>query len=186
MPLALFGTHQGANAAAAVVAVEHMQDAGIKIPDNAVRDGLRNVQWPARMELIARKPVVVLDCAHNVASARALAATLRTSFPAAGSRHLIFASSSDKQIREILAILSPEFDHFHLTHYRSNPRSADPVAVSGMLRELGKTRIDVHPGPEDAWRAAWGLAGPDDGIAVAGSVFLAGELRPLMVRACQS
>jgi dihydrofolate synthase / folylpolyglutamate synthase len=179
MPFGLFGRHQGANAAAAVAAVEQLRGAGLCVPDTAVARGLRDVVWPARMELVGRNPTVVVDCAHNVASARALAETVRQSFPVRGQRHLIFAASSDKQIPEMLAELAPEFDRFHLTRYQSNPRSADPVQVAVTLREMGKSDVAIHATPAEAWEGARSEAGPDDGIIIAGSVFLAGELRPL-------
>jgi dihydrofolate synthase/folylpolyglutamate synthase len=184
LPLGLFGSHQGGNAAAAVMAVERLRDAGLPIPDSAVAAGLRDVVWPARMELVQRHPTVVIDCAHNVASAKALAATVRESFPVAGRRHLIFAASSDKQIAEILAELAPEFDCFHLTRYQSNPRSADPADVARVLRQLGKDNMGVHVSPAAAWRAARAEARADDGIVIAGSVFLAGELRPVILADC--
>jgi dihydrofolate synthase/folylpolyglutamate synthase len=181
MPFGLFGTHQGANAAAAVEAVEEVRAAGVQVPDAAIAVGLRDVSWQARLELVRRQPTVVLDCAHNVASATALAETLRVSFPVTGQRHLVFATSSDKQILEILNILAPAFDRFHLTRYQSNPRSADPTAMAKQLDGLGKTNVTIHPAPVDAWRAASSEAGPDDAIVIAGSVFLAGELRPLVL-----
>jgi dihydrofolate synthase/folylpolyglutamate synthase len=181
LPLALFGRHQGANAAAAVAAAERVRDAGVPIPDAAIAAGLRDVTWPARLELVRRRPTVVLDCAHNVASAAALAETLRVSFPVTGHRHLIFATSSDKQILEILNILAPAFDRFHLTRYQSNPRSADPTAMAKQLDGLGKTNVTIYPAPVDAWQAASSEVGPDDAIVIAGSVFLAGELRPLVL-----
>ncbi len=185
-PLGLFGRHQGANAAATVAAIECLREAGIRLADSAVATGMRDVVWPARMELLSRRPVVVLDCAHNVASMRALVETVGTSFPVTGRRSLVLSASSDKQIPEMLVELASAFDAFHLTRYRSNPRSADPETVADMLRTLGKSSISIHDTPEDAWRAARQLAGPNDGIVVAGSVFLAGELRPIMVRDCQS
>jgi dihydrofolate synthase / folylpolyglutamate synthase len=181
MPFGLFGIHQGANAAAAVVAAERLRDAGLPIPDAAVAAGLRDVAWPARLELIGRRPAVVLDCAHNVASAAALVDTLRLSFPVAGRRHLVFAASNDKQIAEILARLAPEFDCFHLARYQSNPRSADPAVAAQLLRDLGKADVRTYAVPADAWRSARAAAGSDDGIVIAGSVFLAGELRPLIL-----
>ena len=186
LPLGLHGEHQAVNAAGVVSAVERLRDLGLTIPDGAVRTGFREVVWPARTELICRRPVVVLDCAHNVASAVALVETMRASFPVEGRRHLVFASSTDKQIPEMLAVLAPEFDEFHLTRYRSNPRSADPAAVAETLRRLGRTAVRVHDSPEDAWQAARSAAGPADGIVVAGSVFLAGELRRSLVRDCRS
>ena len=182
MPFALFGRHQGANAAAAIAAVERIRNAGLPVPDSAIAAGLREVVWPARLELVRRHPTVVLDCAHNVASAAALVETLRASFPVAGRRHLVFATSSDKQIAEILGILAPAFDRFHLTRYESNPRSADPAVVARLLLELGKTDVRAYSSPAEAWRVARSEAGPEDAVVIAGSVFLAGELRPLVVR----
>jgi dihydrofolate synthase / folylpolyglutamate synthase len=181
VPFALFGRHQGANAAAAVAAIEAMRDAGFPIPDGAIAAALGGVAWPARLELVGQRPTVVLDCAHNVASARALAETLPVSFPVSGRRHLVFAASNDKQIPEILAVLGPAFESFHLTRYQSNPRSADPEMVAAILRGMGMKDVLIHPTPAEAWHAARTEAGPDDGIVIAGSVFLAGELRPLML-----
>jgi dihydrofolate synthase/folylpolyglutamate synthase len=182
LPLRLFGTHQGANAAAAVATIERLRESRITIPDEAVAAGLRTVAWPARMELVARDPAVVLDCAHNVASIHALVDTLRNSFPIQGGWRLIFASSSDKQIPDMLAALSPVIAHFHLTRYRSNPRSADPQAMSDILLALGHKGVRIHASPENAWAAARNSAGKSGGIVIAGSVFLAGELRPIVVR----
>jgi dihydrofolate synthase / folylpolyglutamate synthase len=179
----LFGNHQGANAAGAIAAIEILRNAGLAISDPAIAAGLRDVVWPARLELVGRHPTVVLDCAHNVASAAALAETLQQSFPISGRRHLIFAASNDKQIAEILTVLAPHFDCFHLTRYQSNPRSADPISVAEMLRGLGKSEVILHANPADAWHAACAAAGADDGIVIAGSVFLAGELRPIICAA---
>jgi dihydrofolate synthase/folylpolyglutamate synthase len=79
--LGLWGEHQAANAAVAVACVEELRQLGLHIDDRAVQSGLSSVQWPARMEIVGREPIVILDCAHNVASAYALVDTLLTSFP---------------------------------------------------------------------------------------------------------
>jgi dihydrofolate synthase/folylpolyglutamate synthase len=185
LPLGLFGEHQASNAAGVVAAIEELRRVGLIVPDRAVRHGMAHVCWPARMELIARSPVVVLDCAHNVASMRALLDTLLLSFPINGVKHLLFAASTDKQIPEMLAILAPVFDVIHLTRYTSNPRSADPAQVAQLLTEMGHTRVAQYATPEEAWHAVHKQLGPNDGVVVTGSVFLAGELRPLLVRVCQ-
>ena len=184
-PLRLFGQHQGANAAAVVMAVALLAEAGIPISGRAMTDGFHDAVWPARMELLGRNQRVVLDCAHNLASMRALVQTLADSFPIHGERHLILALSSDKQIPEVLAELAPAINHFHLTRYRSNPRSADPEAMAAILHGLGKNSVAIYSSPEEAWSAARNSAGPKDGIVVAGSVFLAGELCPIVLRDCQ-
>jgi dihydrofolate synthase / folylpolyglutamate synthase len=186
LPLGLFGTHQVANAAGVLAAVEVLWTVGLEIPFRAVFDGLKDVVWPARMELISRDPVVVLDCAHNVASAAALVETLQTSFPVSGRKHLIFSASSDKQIAEMLTILAPHFDSFHLTKYESNPRAADPRLVADILTGLGRTSVFQHPTPAAAWQAVRTQANSADAIVIAGSVFLAGELRPIVRSAVAS
>lgn len=183
LPLGLVGEHQALNAVGVVAAVEVLRSCGLTLPDRAVRAGLANVVWPARMELFALTPVVVLDCAHNVASIKALLDTLVLSFPTTGTKHLLFAASSDKQIPEMLALLAPAFDVFHLTRYTSNPRSADPEMMAQLL---GKKRVIIHANPDAAWSSIFAQLGPKDGVVIAGSVFLAGELRPLLVREFRS
>jgi len=180
----LAGAHQAVNAAGAVAAADRLRMMGLVIPDAAVREGLRTVSWPARQERLSENPAVVLDCAHNIASVKALVDTLRTTYRVAGKWRMIFAASNDKQIREILAELAPLISGWHLTRYVSNPRSADPTQMAAWLAGLGAADVQIHPDPESAWRAARAAAGPADGVAVAGSVFLAGELRPAMVRDC--
>src|SRR5207248_8531247 len=116
MTLGLLGEHQAANAAVAVACVEELQAAGWHIPDRAVALGLAQVSWPARLEVIGRRPLVLLDCAHNVASAEALVQTLQSSFPQARNsrRWLIFAGSSDKDLCGMVDILAPHFGHLFL------------------------------------------------------------------------
>jgi dihydrofolate synthase/folylpolyglutamate synthase len=176
MELGLLGEHQAANAAVAVACVDQLRRDGLVIPDAAVGHGLAKVRWPARLEVVARRPLVVLDCAHNVASFQALVDTLDASFPPA-RRLLILAISGDKDLAGIVKVLAGRFDHIFLTRFRSNPRSADPVRLAGML---GEQPLTVCPTPEEAWQAAQRLAGPGDLICISGSVFLAGELRPVI------
>lgn len=81
MEMVLLGEHQVANAALVISAVEELRLLGIGISDEAVRWGLGNTRWPARMQVLCHSPWVVIDCAHNGASAGALVRTLRESFP---------------------------------------------------------------------------------------------------------
>src|SRR5205823_3960683 len=85
MELGLLGEHQAANAAVAVACLEPLRESGLRVEDQAVQVGLARVNWPARMEVLRFEPLVMLDCAHNVASAQALVHTLRSSFPPAKS-----------------------------------------------------------------------------------------------------
>jgi dihydrofolate synthase/folylpolyglutamate synthase len=182
MELNLLGEHQAANAAVAVACVETLRAEGWRIPDAAVAQGLATVQWPARLEVVGRRPLVVLDCAHNVASAQALVETLQTSFPPA-RRLLIFAGSGDKDLAGMFRVLAPHFQHAFLTRYAGSARGAPPELLAGLWRAGSDLPFTVHAAPDEAWRAARAAAGADDIICVAGSVFLAGELRPLLIDA---
>jgi dihydrofolate synthase/folylpolyglutamate synthase len=178
--LNLLGDHQAANAAVAVACVETLQTEGWRIADTAVAAGLAEVSWPARLEVVSRRPLIVLDCAHNVASALALVRTLHASFPSA-RRLLVFAGSSDKDLAGMFRVLSPHFAHAFLTRYSNNPRSVDAARLAELLRASGNLPATLCPTPAEALRAAQAAASPDDLIIITGSVFLAGELRPLLV-----
>src|SRR5262249_41763991 len=108
MELGLLGEHQAANAAVAVASIEVLREQGWHLPDAAVAAGLAEVSWPARMEALGRNPLIVLDCAHNVASAEAVVETLLASFPPS-RRLLIFAGSSDKDLAGMFRVLAPHF-----------------------------------------------------------------------------
>ncbi len=180
MELGLLGEHQAANAAVAVACVEQLRAAGWHVPDRAVLAGLASVSWPARLEVMDHRPLVVLDCAHNVASASALVETLQASFPPA-RRLLIFASSNDKDIPGMFRVLAPHFAHAFLTRYTNNPRSVPPEDLAEFLRRSAELSCTVCPTAAKAWEAALAQARSDDLICITGSVFLAGELRPLLV-----
>jgi dihydrofolate synthase/folylpolyglutamate synthase len=182
MKLGLLGEHQAANAAVAVACVEVLQDRGWHIGDQAVKDGLEGVSWPARLELVGSRPVTVLDCAHNVASAQALVDTLTTSF-APRRRLLVFASSDDKDVPGLFRVLAPHFSHVFLTRYSSNPRSLRPGDLAELLRRSADLPCTVCPTAAEALAAARRRAAFEDLICITGSVFLAGELRPLLVPA---
>jgi dihydrofolate synthase/folylpolyglutamate synthase len=175
--LGLLGEHQAANAAVTVAALTVLRKLGWSISEDAVAAGLATVSWPARMEVVGRRPLVVLDCAHNVASARALVDTLGRSFPAT-RRLLVFACSTDKDLPGILRVLAPHFERFYLTRFDS-PRAAEPAQLAVLLPPA--TLATVHHTASDALAAAQADARPEDIVCITGSVFLAGELRPIAV-----
>ena len=176
--IGLLGTHQRENAACAVAAIGCL---GIPIPEFAIREGLASVVWPARIEVVSREPIAILDGAHNVPSAIALVRTLSEEFPDVGRKSVVFAVSSDKQVEEILDVLAGYFDEFHLTKYGNNPRSVEPAKLAALLKIIAPGKpAAIHASSVEAWRAARSRTEPSDLLCVAGSVFLAGELRPVV------
>ncbi len=174
--LALLGRHQAANAAVALALLEELRRIGWTIPEEAVRDGLAALTWPARVELVARRPAVVIDTAHNPASIDALIRVLDESF-SVRRRLLVFATTYDKDMRGMLSRLLPGFDHVFLTRYLSNPRAVPPEELAAAAAEISQRPCRVCPSPAEAWTQVLALAGPDDLICVTGSFFLAAEIR---------
>ena len=143
--LGLRGTHQVVNAAVALATIERLRDAGLTVPDTAITRGLAETRWPARVELITSEPTIILDTAHNLPSAEALVQTLRELLPSVfGSKHVVFAVSSDKQYPEMLRVLAGYFDHFHLTRYGNNPRSVLPERLVAILAEIAPGQVGYH------------------------------------------
>ncbi len=180
MDLSLLGQHQADNAALVVACVEHLRAEGWKIPDATVSSGLASVVWPARTEVLGRRPFVVLDCAHNPASAEALVRTLLESFPPC-RRLLVFAGSSDKDVGGMFRVLSPHFAQALMTAYVGSARSMAPQQLAELWRAAGGPSPTLCATPAAAWEAARVSAGPGDLICATGSVFLAGEMRPLLL-----
>jgi dihydrofolate synthase/folylpolyglutamate synthase len=180
MDLQLLGEHQAANAAVALATVEVLCERGWRISEDAAAEGLRTVKWPSRVEILSRSPWLVLDCAHNTASAQALVKTLAESLPLT-RRLLIYASSNDKEVPAILKILAPYFAYACFTLYGHNPRAVPPDQLAHWWKENGGGDCSCHTLASGALAEARKQSGPSDLICVTGSVFLAGELRPLLM-----
>ncbi len=178
--LAPLGRHQATNAAVALAAIVELADAGFTIPQEAIRSGLSGVKSPARVELVARRPAIVLDGAHNEASIGALLTTLDESF-SVGRRLLVFAATQDKDLRAMLSQVVGRFDKVVFTRYVENPRAVPPEQLAALAAELGDFPSQVVENPADAWKCIREQTTPDDLICVTGSLFIAAEMRKLIL-----
>ncbi len=188
--LGMLGRHQAANAAVALATLRHLQRRGWKIDESAIRGGLRGTHCPARFELVCREPVIILDAAHNPASVAALVEALRENFPS-GPRLLVFAASVDKDVPQMLRQLLPHFEQIVVTRYMNNPRAMDPETLGKLARKLAlqcswtHVQLHVRPDPLSAWQLARTLSTPSAVVCVAGSFFLAAEIREHLEASCQ-
>jgi dihydrofolate synthase/folylpolyglutamate synthase len=169
----LLGYHQLLNAATAVAALKAARDRGLDVPDKAFHAGLQTVRWEGRFQVISRSPLIVVDSAHNVDSARRLRIALDDYFP---TRRviLLFGASEDKDVAGMLDALLPRVSRVVATR-TTHPRAAAPEKIAALTMERGcpaETSGDAAPGLE----AALKLAGKDDLLLTAGSVFLAGAV----------
>jgi len=103
----LIGEHQKRNAAVALATVKVLQQK-IRVPEEKIRDGLADVNWPGRLQLIQNSAgqKILLDGAHNVAGAETLRAALERNFSAARPV-FIFGTLQDKPWPHICRLLAP-------------------------------------------------------------------------------
>ena len=174
--LSLLGRHQAANAAVALAAIAQLQSVGSTIGPEAIHGGLAELNWPARVEIMARRPAVVVDAAHNAASVGALVDTLAESF-SVRKRLLVFATTLEKDISGMLDRVLGRFDEVLFTRYLNNPRAVPPEELAAIAKSLTGRSYPVCARPAEAWDNVRRRAGPEDLICVAGSFFIAAEMR---------
>jgi dihydrofolate synthase / folylpolyglutamate synthase len=143
METGLPGEHQKTNAACAVAAVRL---AGIPAAQEAVLRGLKKVRWPGRFQVLKRRPLTIVDGAHNPAGARVLAETLIKQFP--GKRFtFILGVQKDKDAPAMLKEFERAADEIIITR-SGNPAAAQlvagrrPLALPAALkRSSGRDRV---------------------------------------------
>lgn len=170
--LGMLGAHQLRNAAVAVAAIEALRAQGHDISDEAVRNGLASARLRGRFEVHPGKPTLVLDCAHNRLSARALREALDDYLP---TRKVVFVLgfSMDKDIPAILEELAPRAWKVILTRPK-NPRAASPKRLQKLAEGILPSVL-IAPDVPAAVEQARRLASPDDVICITGSFYVVGE-----------
>jgi len=172
---ALPGAYQRENLRIALRVVQLLRERGFTIPAGAIEEGLRAVRWPGRFEVVRRSPDVILDGAHNVAGARALAEEIVRWVSDAARRHLIFGVLADKDIDGILGALAPHFASVALTRSTS-PRAMLPNRLTERLDGLS-VPFACYDSVVEALTASLALASENEVWVVAGSLTVVAEAR---------
>jgi dihydrofolate synthase/folylpolyglutamate synthase len=170
----LLGRHQLENAAAAIATLDLLCRQGLDIPVQAIHRGLRQVWWPGRMEILSQDPLVVVDCAHNPYSARALRDALEEWFPDQ-SWVMIFGASADKDIPGMLEALVPISDYTIVTR-ADHPRAMAPIKLADIVADVGGG-AEVSLNVRKSLDRALVMMDPDNGLMATGSIFLVADLR---------
>lgn len=175
--LKLLGEHQVMNCLNVLAGMEFLAEAGIHVPVDAVLNGLANVVWPGRMELVKPKglPKLYLDGAHNPDGANALVKTIQTIYP--GQKvHLLFGLLNNRPGNVMAEILAPITDHVIVTTV-PDPKSTPPEKLASSFQALGIPAL-IEPVPEKALNLLFNSGAQ---IAIAsGSLYLVGYLRGLL------
>lgn len=172
--LGLLGEYQPQNAALALETLEVLRKKGFPVSDKALRRGLARTQWPARFELLHKRPAIVVDGGHNPHGVSGTVNSLRRLFP--GKRVVfVIGVMSDKDIDGMLALLLPIAERFYAVspaYFRAMPAPALAERIragNGAAEACGSVR--------EGMQRAVDAAGEDSVICAVGSLYMAGEIR---------
>jgi dihydrofolate synthase/folylpolyglutamate synthase len=167
----LLGAHQVDNVALAVATAQSLQ-----VDDAAIKAGVTQTRWPGRLETIRyQERPFLLDGAHNPTSAQALANALADLCDEPVT--LIFGVAAGKDVRGIIAALEPHVRQVIITRAALSPRAL-PLRE---LRPLWTQPTLLQDTPQAAIATALAHTSKDDIVVVAGSLYLIGEVRPLLL-----
>jgi dihydrofolate synthase/folylpolyglutamate synthase len=172
--VSLHGIHQGMNAATAIVAAEGFL--GRALGDYVVTNTLASARMPGRMELISRRPMIVIDGAHNPAGVNALVATLDGAFHVSGARRCVLGMLTGRDIDDmVVPLVNLGFTEFHCCAPLS-PRAVSAHEVAEAVRRAGGVAYE-HSSGLAALAHARERSSDEDLIVVAGSLYLVAEVR---------
>ena len=165
----LAGEHQAVNSAAAIVAANVLSGEGFPIDDRNIVRGIQNTRWAARLQIIRRKPTVMLDATHNPGGAETLGLFVKKHL-AKRRPIMVFAMLEDKEVEPVIQTLEPLMSRTIVTQSSYERRMPASELASGFSGDVDI--IDTLP---DAIDRAMGLAGPEDTILITGSIFTAAD-----------
>jgi dihydrofolate synthase/folylpolyglutamate synthase len=174
LEIPLAGQHQLENATLALATLEVLRNQGISWDEQALREGMRNVRWPARIDVVEHNPTIVVDGAHNADSMEKLLLALHDSF-ALHRLIVVLSLARDKDLAGVARALA-HVDVVILTRM-VNPRAA---TIEGMQEAFAEhaPHVELYTTQDSrsAMNLALGLAGSSDLICATGSLYLAGEV----------
>jgi dihydrofolate synthase/folylpolyglutamate synthase len=149
---------------------------GFTIDSKDIHQGFKNASWPCRFELINKKPLIIVDSAHNGDSAQKLSSTVRD-YLKNSDVTLIFGASEDKDIKAMFSSLLPISDVIIMTK-SIHPRAAEPKQLQDIAREMGRESHSTES-IEKAIDFAMGVK-KDNVILVTGSIFVAAAAKEII------
>jgi dihydrofolate synthase/folylpolyglutamate synthase len=175
--LPLHGRHQVVNLANAIAASEAFL--GRKLDADAVHEAATAATMPGRMESLGTEPLLMVDGAHNTDGVDVLVESLLEEFP---SRrwHVVFGVMGDKNVEAMVERLADIARGYVVTAPESE-RAVPPDELAKRVGVITDLPVQVARSVEDAIGLAKAKAGPDGSVLVAGSLYLVGEVRSILL-----
>ena len=175
--LPLHGEHQGLNAACALAAAEAFF--GAPLDPDVVEEGFARVSVPGRLEVVGRRPLCLLDGAHNVAGMQVLSSALGD-FAVAGRSVAVIGMLTGRDPSAMIAPLVSAGVQVLVACAPASPRAQPPEAVADAASAAGM-QVVVAGAVPDAVRLGLELAGDEGLVVIAGSLYVVAEARTLLV-----
>lgn len=176
--IAMLGEYQVNNAMVALTACKVLRDNHeVQIANSAIESGLAKAMWPGRMELMSTEPYIVIDGAHNLQGAQALAKNIKLLFPGKNIVSVI-GILEDKDVDGILDATMVFSNHIVVTEPDS-PRKMSAKALSDKIKVYGKLPI-AEPSIEKAVKTSLFGVNKDSVVIFFGSLYMIGEVRKIL------
>lgn len=175
LKISMLGSHQIRNASLALAARELLPG---PLDETALRRGLAATQWPGRLEVFSRQPLVLVDGAHNVDGILALRQALADLLGGRKLR-LVLGILGDKAVDEILAEIVPLATAGLMVTKPDNPRAADPGTVAEMAKRhaLPGVVVEAEETVAAAVKKALAQTKENEALCVSGSLYTISEAR---------
>ena len=172
--LPLLGDHQLHNAAVVLAIMDALIQRGWVISENNIREGLQNVSWPGRFDIISRKPLFIIDGGHNPQCIDALATNIRDYL---ADRKVIALTGvlADKDYGEMFRPVLPLIHEF-VCITPDNPRKMEAADLARYLEAAGAVATPCQTMPEGV-RTAMEKAGDSGVVLCFGSLYSIGAIR---------
>jgi dihydrofolate synthase/folylpolyglutamate synthase len=175
--ITMLGRYQVDNACLALAAIECLRASGVTVDGSAVRRGLKQTRWQGRMERVAQRPDIYLDGAHNPASMKELATTIRAMKSEYRRIILVIGILGDKDYQGMTPEIVPLVEHVVVTK-PAYSRAMDVPMLATSIRSLHRS-VDSAETVAGAIAMARAIASVDDLILITGSLYVVGEARAL-------
>lgn len=175
----LIGDHQIENAATALLVTGELIEKGCEIPDYAILEGIKELKWQGRFEIISEFPIIIIDGAHNRDSFIKMRDTIRK-YLTEKKIILLFGVSEDKQVKLMLQEIRSVVDELIITK-SNHPRALEPAIIEIFARQLGFD-YSIEPDISKAVMKMFDHAGKDEVIIASGSLFIAGAVKEIITK----
>ena len=175
--ISLAGRYQVENAVTVLGVIRALRNRGYEISTQAVAEGFAKTTWPGRLTCVARKPLVLVDGAHNEEAALRLRESLVQYFP---GRRMIFIMGvfRDKEYGRIAEIMGPLADKIYTVELPDQGRTLGADELKQALLPYC-AEAEAASGIEEAVREACASAGKDDVVLAFGSLSYLGRVMEL-------